>query len=79
MARKHHHHQKRGGGSTWAYPNNRPVSDDDAAEALANKHPKSNTPPVHDAQVLSGSPGSGEAPGANGPPTTGASGDDGPL
>lgn len=60
---------------------NRPVSDDDAAMHMANRHPKSNTPPTHDAQVLPGSPGSGSgsAPGANGPPTTGAVGPGGPL
>lgn len=45
------------------------VSNEDAAKVLANGHPKS-TPPT--AQVLPGSPGSGAAPGANGPPTTGA-------
>lgn len=55
------------------------VSDDDAADVLANGHPKSNPPLVHDAQVLPGGPGSGAAPGANGPPTTGALGPGGPL
>ena len=55
---------------------NRSVTDDEAAEVLANGHPKSNTPPT----VLPGSPGSGEAPGASGPPTTGAAvGPGGPL
>jgi hypothetical protein len=58
---------------------NRPVSDDDASTTLANGHPKSNTPPTHFAQVLPGSPGSGAAPGANGPPTTGAIGPGDPL
>ena len=59
---------------------NRSVTDDEVAEVLANGHPKSNTPPTHDAQVLAGSPGSGAAPGASGPPTTGASiGPGGPL
>ena len=47
------------------------VSDDDAADVLANGHPKSNPPPTHDAQVLPGGPGAGAAPGASGPPTTG--------
>lgn len=52
------------------------VTDEQAAAALANDHPKS-TPPL--VQVLPGSPGSGEAPGANGPPTTGAVGPGGVL
>jgi hypothetical protein len=51
---------------------NRPVSDDDAADALANQHPKSNPPTLHDAHTFpANSSGSGSAPGANGPPTTG--------
>ena len=72
MARKHRHHQRRGGGSAWAYP---ALSDDSAASKLANGHPKCKpSPPQKYAQELSGSPGAGEAPGANGPPTTGAIG-----
>jgi hypothetical protein len=39
---------------------------------------KSNTPKGY-ADVLPGSPGSGAAPGANGPPTTGGIGPGGPL
>ena len=63
---------------------NRSVTDDEAADVLANGHPKSDRPHEapypSDAQVLPGSPGSGAAPGANGPPTTGASvGPGGPL
>lgn len=51
---------------------NPPVSDEDAANALANGHPKSKCPPLYDAApVLPGSPGSGAAPGSFGPPTTG--------
>jgi hypothetical protein len=57
---------------------NRSVTDDEAAEVLANGHPKSHRPQEapypSDAQVLPGSPGSGAAPGANGPPTTGPTG-----
>jgi hypothetical protein len=57
-----------------------PVTDRDAAVVLANRHPKSNPPSLQDsAPVLPGSPGSGAAPGANGPPTTGAIGPGGPL
>jgi hypothetical protein len=57
------------------------VSDDDAANALANGHPKSNPPPTHNAQFPQGSSGAGSAPGANGPPTTGTAeiGSGGPL
>ena len=55
------------------------VTNEQAALVLANGHPKSNPPPVHDAQVLPGGPGAGAAPGANGPPTTGAIGPGGPL
>jgi hypothetical protein len=57
------------------------VSDDDAARVLANHHPKSNTPPPHDAQFPQGTTGAGSAPGANGPPTTGEAevGTGGPL
>jgi hypothetical protein len=74
----HRHHQKRGGGSAWA--EGPEVSDDEAADHLGNGHPKSNPPSFSDsAQVMPGSPGSGSAPGANGPPTTGAVGPGGPL
>lgn len=67
------------GGVKWDRAN-RSVTDDEAAAALAKKHPKSTTPAPHFAQVLSGSPGSGAAPGANGPPTTGPTfGSGGPL
>jgi len=69
----------------WDKPN-RSVTDDEAADVLAAGHPKSHPPEPQeapypsDAQVLPGSPGSGAAPGANGPPTTGASvGPGGPL
>lgn len=56
------------------------VSNEQAASSLANGHPKSRPPSLHDsAPVLPGSPGSGSAPGANGPPTTGAIGPGGPL
>jgi hypothetical protein len=60
---------------------NRSVTDDEAADVLANGHPKSGPPSFPEpAKVLPGSPGSGAAPGANGPPTTGASvGPGGPL
>lgn len=57
-------------GVQWDKPN-RSVTDDEAATVLANHHPKARPAPVRDADVLPGSPGSGEAPGANGPPTTG--------
>jgi hypothetical protein len=71
--------QHRGGGSQWAESPNE-ISDDDAAASLGNGHPKSNPPSFSDsAQVMPGSPGSGSAPGANGPPTTGAVGPGGPL
>lgn len=56
------------------------VTDDEAAEALAASHPKSTPPSIQPlANVLPGSPGSGAAPGASGPPTTGAIGPGGPL
>jgi hypothetical protein len=66
------------------------VSDDDAADTLANGHPKSNTPPVHGAfpgngsGSAAGSSGPGEpypAPGARGPATSGYAeiGSGGPL
>jgi hypothetical protein len=56
------------------------VTDDEAAEALAAGHPKSTPPSIQqNANVLPGSPGSGAAPGAIGPPTTGAIGPGGPL
>ena len=56
------------------------VSDDEAAEALAAGHPKSTPPSIkQNANVLPGSPGSGAAPGANGPPTTGGISPGGPL
>jgi len=55
------------------------VSDADAKKNLRVHPSKSDTPPTHDAQVLPGSPGSGAAPGANGPPTTGAMTPGGPL
>lgn len=59
---------------------NRSVTDDEAADALAASHPKSTPPSIQqNADVLPGSPGSGSAPGANGPPTTGAVGPGGPL
>lgn len=67
---------------SWDKPNRSvtDVSDDDAADALGRgSHPKQNTPPTHEAQVLPGSPGSGAAPGANGPPTTGGISPGGPL
>lgn len=57
----------------------RSVTDDEVADTLAAGHPKSTPPSLpDDASVLPGSPGSGAAPGANGPPTTGPSGG-GPL
>ena len=60
--------------------NGTPPDDDEAAEALAAGHPKSNPPSIkQNANVLSGSPGSGAAPGSVGPPTTGAIGPGGPL
>lgn len=59
---------------------NRSVTDDDAASSLAAGNPKSAPPSIRqDPDVLPGSPGSGSAPGANGPPTTGAVGSGGPL
>lgn len=52
---------------------NRPVSDADAATTLANGHPKSNPPTLQDAHSFPANGTSeGSAPGANGPPTTGA-------
>lgn len=58
---------------------NRSVTDDDAASSLAAGNPKSAPPSIRqDPDVLPGSPGSGSAPGANGPPTTGAAGPSGP-
>lgn len=48
------------------------ISDTDAASALANGHPKSSPPSLHDANPFPAtSTGAGSAPGANGPPTTG--------
>jgi hypothetical protein len=73
MARKHHRHQKHGGGSAWA--ENWPVTDEDAADELSNGHPKSEPPSLDDGNSFpSGTTGAGSAPGANGPPTTGAIG-----
>lgn len=63
----------------WDRPN-RSVTDDEVADVLANGHPKSNPPSIPEtAAVLPGSPGSGAAPGANGPPTTGGISPGGPL
>lgn len=59
---------------------NRSVTDDQVAQELAAGNPKSTPPSIRqDPDVLPGSPGSGAAPGANGPPTTGAIGPGGPL
>lgn len=59
---------------------NRPISDDDAATVLANDHPKSKRPPLHDGNPFpANSTGAGSAPGANGPPTTGAVGPGTPI
>lgn len=59
---------------------NRSVTDDQVAQELAAGNPKSAPPSIRqDPDVLPGSPGSGAAPGANGPPTTGAIGPGGPL
>ncbi len=78
MAHKHHH-QKRGGGPAWAQTN-RPISDDDAAACMANGHPKSCPPTIQDGSSFPiGTTGAGSAPGANGPPTTGAIGPGGVL
>lgn len=56
------------------------VTNEQAASAMANGHPKSKPPSLSNyAPVLPGSPGSGAAPGANGPPTTGAIGPGGPM
>jgi hypothetical protein len=56
------------------------VTDDEAAEALAAGHPKSTPPSIkQNANVMPGSPGSGAAPGASGPPTTGSIGPGGSL
>ena len=72
----------------WDHPNrsvtddpNGPItSDEDVASAMAAGHPKSTPPSIkQDPDVLPGSPGSGAAPGAGGPPTTGAVGPGGPL
>jgi hypothetical protein len=61
-------------------PNGPVMSDQDTALAMAADHPKSTPPSIQPlANVLPGSPGSGSAPGANGPPTTGAIGPGGPL
>jgi len=56
------------------------VSDDEAASVLANGHPKSKPPSLHDGNPFPAtSTGVGSAPGANGPATTGAIGPGGPL
>jgi hypothetical protein len=61
-------------------PNGDITSDQDTALSMAAGHPKSTPPSIQPlADVLPGSPGSGAAPGANGPPTTGAVGPGGPL
>jgi hypothetical protein len=61
-------------------PNGPITSDQDVALSMAAGHPKSTPPSIQPlADVLPGSPGSGAAPGANGPPTTGAIGPGGPL
>jgi hypothetical protein len=61
-------------------PNGPTMSDADVALAMAASHPKSTPPSIQPlANVLPGSPGSGSAPGANGPPATGAIGPGGPL
>jgi hypothetical protein len=56
------------------------VTDEDAANTLANHHPKCRPSSAQNIgpwpQVTSGA---GEAPGANGPPTTGAVGPGGPM
>jgi hypothetical protein len=46
------------------------VTDDDVARSLGAGHPKSGRPVIKD---MPGGPGEGSAPGASGPPTTGAS------
>jgi hypothetical protein len=56
------------------------VSNEQAARHMANGHPKSNPPTLHDGTAFpSGSTGAGSAPGANGPPTTGAIGPGGVM
>lgn len=61
------------GGVTWD-KQNRSVTDDEAAAVLANNHPKSFVAPTSYSSLIPGGPGDGEAPGANGPPTTGPEG-----
>lgn len=61
-------------------PNGQVTSDQDTALSMGAGHPKSTPPSIQQsAPVLAGSPGSGAAPGSNGPPTTGAVGPGGPL
>lgn len=56
------------------------VSDITAANTLGNGHPKCNPPTLHDGNSFpEGSTGAGSAPGANGPPTTGAETPTGPM
>ena len=55
---------------------NRAVNDDDAATCMSGGHPKCKPAPLtydmaSQQAPLPGSPGSGSAPGASGPPTTG--------
>jgi hypothetical protein len=61
-------------------PNGPVMSDQDVALSMAAGHSKSTPPSIRpQPNVMPGSPGSGSAPGANGPPTTGAVGPGGPL